>query len=105
MYKEAIAAERHWVMKTAVWNQPIYFKNVLTSEWKSENMLCWGRNYVSLQLIKIRFDGGRPIKTSSPVDPAFLNASVTLSSKFCIQNNFKAASLDGPISQTIDSRL
>ena len=40
------------------------------------------------------------MQTMSPADPASQNASVTVSSKFCIQNNFKAASWDGPASQT-----
>ena len=33
-----------------------------------------------------------PIKTSSPGDPASQNVSVAVSTKLCIQNNFKAAS-------------
>lgn len=37
-----------------------------------------------------------PMKTSSPCDPASRDASVAVSSKFCIQNNFKAATWDGP---------
>ena len=53
--------------KTAELNQPIYFKDVLTSEWKSRSMLCWSRGYafvstgskkswIPSKLIKIRFD-------------------------------------------------
>ena len=36
------------------------------------------------------------IKAHSPSDPVSPNASVTVSSKICSQNNFKAASWDGP---------
>ena len=32
-------------MKTAELNQPIYFKNICTLEWKLGNVLCWGRGY------------------------------------------------------------
>lgn len=32
-------------METAKSNQPIYFRNVLTSKWKSENKLHWERGY------------------------------------------------------------
>lgn len=57
---------RHWIMETAELNQPIYFKNVLTSKRKLENMLHLERGYAfastgneklffSSKLIKIRF--------------------------------------------------
>jgi hypothetical protein len=26
-------------------NQPVYIKNILTTEWKMGNVLCWGRGY------------------------------------------------------------
>ena len=40
------AAERHWIIeKTAELNQPIYFKDVLTSEWKPGYVLHWGRGF------------------------------------------------------------
>lgn len=32
-------------METAKLKQLIYFLNVLTLKWKSENMLHWGRGY------------------------------------------------------------
>ena len=32
-------------METAELNQSIYFKDALTSKWKSENKLLWGRGY------------------------------------------------------------
>lgn len=36
--------QRHWTTeKTAELNQPIYFKDVLLSEWKPGYVLCWGR--------------------------------------------------------------
>lgn len=35
-------AQRHGVLeKTVDLNQPIYYKDVKTSEWKSANILCW----------------------------------------------------------------
>lgn len=34
-----IAAEKYWTMETEKLNKPIYLKNILISEWKSENML------------------------------------------------------------------
>ena len=53
------------------------FKDVLTSEWKSGNVLCWGRGFIFVltreeklwtpsNLIKIRFDQRR-----LPEDPDF----------------------------------
>ena len=47
--------------------QPVYMKDILTSEWKMGNVLHWGRGYAYLstgkeklwvpsKLIKIRFD-------------------------------------------------
>lgn len=37
------AAKRHWIKgKTVELNHPIYYKDVLTSEWKSANLWCWG---------------------------------------------------------------
>lgn len=40
------ADERHWALeRTAELNQSAYFKDVLISEWKSGNVLCWGRGY------------------------------------------------------------
>ena len=40
------AAERHWTIeKTTELNQPIYFKDVLTSEWQSGYVLHWGRGF------------------------------------------------------------
>ena len=45
-----------------------------------------------------------PMKMSDPGDPAFLNASVIVSSEFCIQIKLKAASWDGLVSQTILAR-
>lgn len=31
--------------KTAELNQPVHFKDTLTSEWKLEYMLYWGRSF------------------------------------------------------------
>ena len=56
--------------ETAELNQPRYFRDVLTSEWKLENVLHWGRGYafvstgneklwIPSKLIKIEFDQGR----------------------------------------------
>ena len=67
------ASGRHWVVeRTIELNQPPYIKDILTSEWKMRNMLCWGRDYaynftgkeklwVPSKLIKIRHFKGRPL--------------------------------------------
>jgi hypothetical protein len=66
------AAERHWIVgKTTELNQPVYIKDILTSEWKMGNVLLWERGYAFVStgkeelwvpslLIKIRHDRGRP---------------------------------------------
>lgn len=36
------SAEKHWI----VGKKPVYFKDVLTSEWKSGNVLHQGRGFV-----------------------------------------------------------
>ncbi|ERE73373.1 putative Pol polyprotein [Cricetulus griseus] len=66
------AAERHWTMeKTAELNQPVYFKDVLTSVWKPRYVLHWGRGFafvstgeenlwIPLKLIKIRVEEDHP---------------------------------------------
>ena len=70
MNKKKVAAERHWIMKTAKLNRAIYFKNILTSKWKLDNMSCCGRGYafvsmgnknlwIPSRLVEIRFDRGR----------------------------------------------
>lgn len=57
--------------KTTELNQPVYIKDILTSEWNMVNVLCWKRGYafistgkeklwVPSKLIKIRHDEGRP---------------------------------------------
>ena len=39
--------ERHWrIGKTAELNQSVYFKDMLTSEWKPGYVLCWKRGFV-----------------------------------------------------------
>ncbi|KAL6084245.1 hypothetical protein STEG23_037991, partial [Scotinomys teguina] len=44
--KRTTAAERHWIIeKTAELNQPVYFKDVLTSEWKPGYVLRCGRGF------------------------------------------------------------
>ena len=38
--KGTTAAEKHWIVeKTTELNQPIYFKDVLTSQWKPDHVL------------------------------------------------------------------
>ena len=40
--KGTTVAERHWTIeKTSALNQPVYFKDVLTSERKPGHVLCW----------------------------------------------------------------
>lgn len=62
------------VKKTDELNQFIYFKNVLTTEWKSEYLLYWWRGYdivstenknvmVSSKSMEIRFDQGDLLKS------------------------------------------
>ena len=59
--------------KTAELSQPICLKNVLTSEWKTGNVVHWRRGYAYIstrkeklcipsKFIKIRHDKGRPLK-------------------------------------------
>ena len=39
------AAERHWIIeKTSELYQSLYFKDVLTSQWKPGDVLCWVRS-------------------------------------------------------------
>ena len=41
------AAERHWIReKFSELNHLVYFKDVLTSQWKSGDVLHWGRGFV-----------------------------------------------------------
>ena len=45
--RRTTAAERHWIMeKPSDLNQPAYFKDVLTSQWKLGDVLHWGRGFV-----------------------------------------------------------
>ena len=42
-----IASERHWVIeKNVELNQPIYYKNALTSQWKQVKVLHWRHGFV-----------------------------------------------------------
>ena len=48
--KKGIMVTKHigeW-KKTFKLNQLVYFKDVLTSEWKSENVLHWGRGFIRI---------------------------------------------------------
>ena len=40
-----ITAKKYWIMETARLNQPIHFKNTLTSKWKSKCVLLWESGY------------------------------------------------------------
>ena len=45
--KGKTAAERHWIIeKTSELNKSVYFKDVLTLEWKLRDVLCWGRCFI-----------------------------------------------------------
>ena len=67
-------AERHWIMeKTSELNQPVYFKDVLTSQWKPGDVLRWGRGFVLVstgeeklwipsKLIKINVEKEKPLE-------------------------------------------
>ena len=71
--KGTIAAERHWIMeKSTELNQPVYFKDVLTSQWKPRDVLHWGRGFVLVstgeeklwipsKLIKVRSEEKKPL--------------------------------------------
>lgn len=55
-----IKAQRHGVLgKTVDLNQPIYYKNVKTSEWKSANILCWAHGFVSISQASHKHKGLR----------------------------------------------
>lgn len=44
--KGKTAAERHWTIeKISKLNQPVYFKDVLTSVWKPGYVLRWGKGF------------------------------------------------------------
>ena len=58
--------------KTAELNQPVYFKDVLTSVWKPGHVLHWGRGFalvctgeeklwIPSKLIKIRVEKEKPL--------------------------------------------
>ncbi|KAL6038953.1 hypothetical protein STEG23_010042 [Scotinomys teguina] len=71
--KGTTVAERHWTTdKTSELNQPVYFKDVLSSEWKPGYVLRWGRGFafvsageeklwIPTKLIKIRFEQEKPL--------------------------------------------
>ena len=71
--KGTTAAERHWIMeKTSELNQPVYFKDVLTSQWRPGDVLRWGRGFalvstgeeklwIPSKLIKVRFEEEKPL--------------------------------------------
>ena len=45
--KGTTAAERHWIIeKTSELNQLVYFKDILTSQWKPGEVLYWRRGFV-----------------------------------------------------------
>lgn len=37
--------ERHWIIENTELNQPVYFKDMLTSEWNLGFVLHWGRGF------------------------------------------------------------
>lgn len=44
--KGMTAVERHWIIENnAELNQFVYFKDMLTSEWKLGYVLSWGRGF------------------------------------------------------------
>ena len=60
--------------KTSKLNQPVYFKDVLTSQWKPGDVLCWEKHlslvstgdeklWIPSKLIKICFEKEKPIET------------------------------------------
>ena len=71
--KGTTATERHWILeKSAELNQPIYFKDVLTSQWKPGDVLHWGRGFtlvstgeeklwIPSKLIKVRSEEKKPL--------------------------------------------
>lgn len=78
--EQVIDVEGHWIIEFAGWNQPLY---VLTSKWKSECVLLYGRDYafvhrvnerlcISSGLKKIRFGQGR-----SPENPGYRDLKET----------------------------
>ena len=71
--KGTTAAERHWIMeKSAELNQPVYIKDVLTSQWKPGDVLRWRRGFslvstgeeklcIPSKLIKVRSEEKKPL--------------------------------------------
>lgn len=45
-----IAAKRHWTMKPARSNQPVYLKKYLDFKWKSNGMFLWERDYAFIYM-------------------------------------------------------
>ena len=72
--KGTMAAERHWIIEEmSELNQLVYFKDVLTSEWKPGDVLRWGRGFtlvsteeeklwITSKLIKIQFKREKPLE-------------------------------------------
>ena len=72
--KGTTAAERHWIIeKSSELNQPVYFKDVLTLQWKPGDVLHWGMGFalvstgeeklwIPSKLIKIQFEKEKPLE-------------------------------------------
>ena len=69
-----MAVERYWIIEnTSELNQPVYFKDELTSEWNLGNVLCSGRGFALVstgeeklrippKLLKIWFGKEKPLE-------------------------------------------
>ena len=72
--KRKTVAERWWIIeKTSELNQPVYFKDVLKSQWKPGDVLCWGKGFalvsagkeklwIESKLTKIWFEKEKPLE-------------------------------------------
>ena len=64
--KGTMVAEQHWIIgKTSVLNQPLYFKDVLTSQWKPGDVLHYGRGFalISTGEEKLWFEKEKSLET------------------------------------------
>ena len=72
--KGTTTAERHWIIEqSSELNQPFYFKDVLTTQWKPGDMIHWERGFalvsteeeklwIPSKLIKVWFEEEKPLE-------------------------------------------
>lgn len=114
--KGTTSAERHCIKETAVeLNQPMYYKDVLTSEWKLENVWCWGADLFTFPQDTKGVDSNKTNKTRSWAGEVFWKLGhwprkstefltshwLPLSAKKAWTRNVQFLTTDRPMSQNI----